>query len=262
MTADIRFRSAIARPPSASYANGLTTSTLGSPDLALALTQHAAYCDLLEQLGVTVTLLPSDDAYPDSTFVEDTAIVTARGAIIARPGAPSREGEVVAMRGALIAHFGSVAEITLPGTLDGGDICQVGDHFLIGLSARTNTEGARQLAAWLTQLGYTADTIDIHGNATLLHLKSGMTWLGLDNLLVVEALAQHPALQRYQCTVVPAHEGYAANAIRINDAVVMAAGFPGAVALVEALGYDVVTLDVSEFAKMDGGLSCLSIRMS
>ncbi|MEO5799160.1 MAG: arginine deiminase family protein [Gemmatimonadales bacterium] len=260
MTPDIRFRSAIARTPSASYANGLTTSTLGSPDLVLALTQHAAYCALLEQLGVRVTLLPPDDAYPDSTFVEDTGIVTARGAIIARPGAPSRAGEVVAMREALIARFGEAASITAPGTLDGGDICQVGDHFFIGLSARTNAEGARQLATWLAGLGYSSDTIDIHGDATLLHLKSGMTWLGSDNLLVVGALAEHPALLGYRCTVVAPHEGYAANAIRVNDAVVMAAGFPGAVAQVEALGYRVVTLDVSEFAKMDGGLSCLSIR--
>ena len=255
------FTSAITRPPSASYAAGLTTAGLGAPDLALARAQHAAYCAALAELGVAITALPPDDAYPDSTFVEDTAVATAHGAILARPGAPSRAGEVAAMQPVLEAIYGAVATIHAPGTLDGGDICQAGDHFLIGLSDRTNVEGARQLTAWLERLGYTAATIDIRGHSTLLHLKSGIAWLGDEQLITVAGLADHPALQRFQLLVVPDAEGYGANCVAINGAVLMAAGFPALAARVATLGFRVIELEMSEFRKMDGGLSCLSIRV-
>ncbi|MDX2261260.1 MAG: arginine deiminase family protein [Gemmatimonadales bacterium] len=257
----MNFSHAITCPPSASYADGITTAGLGAPDLALALEQHAAYCAALEALGVRVEALPADPAHPDSCFVEDTAVVTANGAILARPGAPSRAGEVTAMRSVLQRLCGEPAAITAPGTLDGGDICQVGSHFLIGLSDRTNESGAEQLSRWLHGLGYTAETISIRGNPLLLHLKSGIAWLGGDDLVVVEALATHPALQRYRLLVVPDADGYAANCVRVNDAVLMAAGYPELTARVEALGYRVVTLEMSEFRKMDGGLSCLSVRI-
>lgn len=256
-----RFTAAIVRPPAASFAEGLTTATLGTPDLALALVQHAAYCAALEQLGVRVTTLPPDAAHPDSTFVEDTAVVTAHGAIVTRPGAPSRAGEVTAIRAALEALLGTVAAITAPGTLDGGDICQAGTSFFIGLSHRTNEEGARQLADWLGRAGYSSCIIDIRGNDALLHLKSGIAWLGGGDMVVAEALVDHPALAGYRRIVVPTDETYASNCIRVNDAVLVAAGFPAVAADVAALGHRVVTLDMSEFRKMDGGLSCLSLRL-
>ena len=257
----MNFSSAITRPPSASYAAGLTTAGLGAPDLALAQAQHAAYCAALTQLGLAITALPPDDAYPDSTFVEDTAVVTAHGAILARPGAPSRAGEVAAMQVVLEGMSGAVATIHAPGTLDGGDICQAGDHFLIGLSDRTNVEGARQLTAWLERLGYTAATIDIRGHSTLLHLKSGIAWLGDAHLVTVAGLADHPALQRFQLLVVPDADGYGANCVAVNGAVLMATGFPALAARVAALGFRVIELEMSEFRKMDGGLSCLSVRV-
>ena len=257
----MKFISAITCPPSSSYADGITTAGLGAPDLALALAQHAAYCAALEALGVQITTLPADPAHPDSCFVEDTAVVTANGAILARPGAPSRAGEVTAMQKALVGWFITTAAITDPGTLDGGDICQVGSHFLIGLSDRTNEDGADQLTRWLNRHRYTAETISIRGNQRLLHLKSGIAWLGGDDLVVVEALATHPALQRYRLLVVPDADTYGANCVRVNDAVLMAAGYPELTARVTALGYRVVTLEMSEFRKMDGGLSCLSIRV-
>jgi dimethylargininase len=256
-----RFTAAIVRLPASTFADGLTTAGLGAPDLALALHQHAAYCRALEQLGVQVTTLPPDPAHPDSTFVEDTAVVTAHGAIVTRPGAPSRAGEVVAIRRALEAALGRVAMITEPGTLDGGDICQAGDTFFIGLSHRTNREGARQLEAWLGGLGYRAIVIDIKTNDALLHLKSGIAWLGGKDMVVVEALATHPALAYFRPIVASAGEAYAANCVRVNDAVLMAAGFPVLAGRVAERGYRVVTLDVSEFQKMDGGLSCLSLRL-
>jgi len=256
-----RFTAAIVRPPAASFAEGLTTAGLGAPDLSLALSQHAAYVAALEQLGVHVTALPPDAAFPDSTFVEDTAVVTARGAIVARPGAPSRAGEVAAIRQVLEARLGSVAAITSPGTLDGGDVCQADGSFFIGLSHRTNEEGARQLADWLASVGYSSVVIDIRGNGALLHLKSGIAWLGGKDLVVAEGLADHPALAGYRRILVPPGETYAANCVRVNDAVLVAAGFPAATAQVAALGHRVITLDMSEFRKMDGGLSCLSVRL-
>lgn len=257
-----RFTRAIACPPADSYAHGLTNATLGAPDLALARAQHAAYGAALRELGVQVTLLPAEPAYPDSTFVEDTAIVTAKGAILCRPGAPSRAGEVHSMRAALqqlLAH--DVAAITEPGTVDGGDICQAGNHFFIGLSARTNDAGADQLGRWLHGKGYTSSTISIRNDPTLLHLKSGLTWLGGTHLLVAPALAKRAVLANYALTVTAPGEEYAANAVLINGAVLMAEGYPETAARVAALGHRVILLAMSEFQKMDGGLSCLSIRV-
>jgi dimethylargininase len=256
-----RFTAAIVRPPAASFAAGLTTATLGVPDLSLARAQHATYCAALEQLGVRVTALAPDEAFPDSTFVEDTAVVTAHGAIVTRPGAPSRVGETAAIRQALEARLGTVAAIAPPGTVDGGDVCQADRAFFIGVSHRTNEEGARQLADWLACAGYSSSVIDIRGNDALLHLKSGIAWLGGGAMVVAEALADHPALARYRRIVVPADETYASNCIRVNDAVLVAAGFPVVAADIAALGHRVLTLEMSEFRKMDGGLSCLSLRL-
>jgi dimethylargininase len=255
------FRAAIVRPPAATYADGLTSSGLGAPHVALALRQHAAYIGALEALGVRVTVLPPVAVHPDATFVEDTAVVTARGAIVARPGAPSRLGEADLMRPELARLLGEVAAIEAPGTLDGGDICQAGRHFLIGVSARTNEAGARQLATWLAARDYEATLVDIRGEATLLHLKSGIAWLGGRDLVVAEPVANRPEFAGFRRLVVPAAEAYAANCVRVNAAVLVAAGFPAAAKLIAAAGYRVVPLEMSEFRKMDGGLSCLSLRL-
>ncbi len=257
----VRFTWAIVQPPSDSFAAGLTTSSLGTPDLARARAQHADYCQALQEHGVTVLSLPDSAAYPDSTFVEDTAIVTRHGAIIARPGAPSRAGEVTAIRLVLERKYGSVAAIVAPGTLDGGDICQAGNHFFIGLSARTNEAGAEQLTRWLNGHGYTAATVDLRHDPLLLHLKSGIAWLGGNQLIAVRSLATLPQLAGYDVTVVPDEERYAANCVRVNDVVLLPSGYPEITATVSAMGLRVVTLDMSEFRKMDGGLSCLSIRV-
>jgi dimethylargininase len=256
----MRVTHAIVRPPGANFAAGLTTAGLGAPNLAAALAQHEAYVAALAQAGVEVTRLPPDDNFPDSTFVEDPAIVTARGAIRTRPGAPSRRGEVAAVRAALERFFPELAEIAPPGTLDGGDVCAADGRFLIGLSARTNADGARQLAAWLARQGWAAELIDLRGRPALLHLKSGLAHVGGRTLVVVEALADEPALCDYEKILVPAGEEYAANCLRVNDALFVARGFPELESRLRALNIPLVPLDVSEFRKMDGGLSCLSLR--
>ena len=254
------FTDAIVCLPAPNFALGLTTVELGTPDYALALEQHARYCQALEICGLRLTVLPPDLQHPDSTFVEDTAILTDHGALLTLPGAASRSGEVAAMRKALGRFYPTLSAITAPGTLDGGDICTADQHVLIGISARTNAAGAKQLAQWLAQQGYTADYIDIRSTPGILHLKSGLAYLGENRMVVTDALAEHPALAGYTLVRVDAEEDYAANCIRVNDRVLMAAGFPRLSARLRGLGYAVVELEMSEYRKMDGGLSCLSLR--
>jgi dimethylargininase len=256
----MRFTRAIVRPPAATFAAGITTSGLGAPDLALALEQHEAYCQTLERLGVSLVRLAPDAEFPDSTFVEDAAIVTARGAILTRPGAASRAGEVAALGAALGRWFPELDAITAPGTVDGGDVCEAGPHFFIGRSARTNAEGAAQLATWLEQRGFGSSVIDIRRMPGLLHLKTGLSWLGGRRLLAANEVAEHEALGGWEVVRVPAGEEYAANCVRINDALLTAQGCPATAALLGGLGYEIAALEMSEYRKMDGGLSCLSVR--
>jgi dimethylargininase len=258
----MKFTSALARPPGSSFAQGLTMSVaLGRPDLALARAQHTAYCAALSACGVGLSLLEPDDRFPDSTFVEDTAVIAARVTVVTRPGADSRRGETAAIEAALGGARAPLAHIVAPGTVDGGDVCQVGEHFLIGVSARTNESGAAQLAAILRQHGYTAETVDIRTHHALLHLKSGISWLGDGRCLAVPGFPRVEGLPRLEWLVTAAAEDYAANCVRVNDTLLFAAGYPGTEALLRGLGYRLCVLDTSEFRKMDGGLSCLSLRL-
>jgi dimethylargininase len=258
----LSFTRAIARPPAATYAEGLTTAGLGPPDLPLALAQHRAYVAALEACGLAVTVLPPDDRFPDSTFVEDTAVLARGLAVLCRPGAPSRAGEVEAIRPALAAVFPSLAAIEAPGTVDGGDVCEAGDHVFIGVSERTNEEGARQLAALLSTRGLGSSLVDVRGIPGLLHLKSGIAWLGGRTLALSRPFAARPEFAGWTVLPVPPGEDYAANAVLVNGRVLLAAGYPGFEAAVKALGLPVVPLDMSEYRKLDGGLSCLSLRFS
>lgn len=255
-----RFTRAIVRPPGATYAGGITSADLGPPDLALALEQHRGYCAALEKAGLSLTHLPPEDAYPDSTFVEDTAVLVPRLAIITRPGAPSRQGEIHSVRTALSSFYKRLAAIEPPGTLDGGDICEAGDHVFIGVTARTNAEGASQLAALLQQEGYTTCTVDVRDSSALLHLKTGMSFLGDRTLVLVDELADRPSFSGYRIIRATPTEAYAANCIRVNDSVILPAGYPLLAEQIAALGLRVLPVPMREYQKMDGGVSCLSLR--
>ncbi|HEY3579560.1 MAG TPA: hypothetical protein VGK82_03415 [Pyrinomonadaceae bacterium] len=254
------FTRAIVRPPAANFADGLTRVDLGKPNYDLAVEQHDAYCRALENCGLTLTRLAADERYPDSTFVEDAAVLTERGAIITRPGALSRLGEIEEIRGVLLDHFPRVFEIREPGTLDGGDICEAGNEFFIGISQRTNEHGAAQLGVFLSAFGYDSTLIDIRGLSNILHLKSGLAYLGGNRLLVIDELKRLEQLSDYELIDVDSAEAYAANCLRVNDSVLVAAGFPLLQQKLQQLGYETVALEMSEFEKMDGGLSCLSLR--
>jgi dimethylargininase len=254
------FTHALLRLPGENLAQGLRQAGDDALDFELALEQHRHYCEALADCGLSLTILPADPQYPDGCFVEDTALVTDRGAVVTRPGAASRRGEVDVVESALKGLFPAIPRIAAPGTLDAGDVCEADGHFLIGLSARTNEAGAEQLATQLADLGYRADIVDIRPHPGLLHLKTGIAWLGEGRMLAAADLPRWPALAAYEILRVPEAERYAANALRVNDRVLVADGYPQTRAAIEALGFEAITLGMSEFRKLDGGLSCLSLR--
>ena len=280
------FSKAIVRPPAANYAEGLTSVDLGAPDYARALQQHTAYCEALEECGLTLTRLEADERYPDSTFVEDAAVIVGalpdrptpaelpgrgpRGrasdarAILTRPGAASRVGEVESIADPLSEFSVQLNSIHPPGTLDGGDVCEAErggrSHFFIGISGRTNEAGAQQLAEWLATHDCTSSFVDIRGMKEILHLKSGLACLGDNRLAVIDALADHDEFRSYELVRVIAGEEYAANCVCVNDHVLVAAGYRDFEGTLRDLGYQTIALEMTEFQKMDGGLSCLSLR--
>jgi dimethylargininase len=251
---------AIVRPPSANFSDGLTTVDLGKPDYSTAVKQHAAYCEALKSCGLTLTILPPDDRHPDSTFVEDTAVLMPDCAIITRPGAQTRRGEVPAVEKELLKSFEGLGLIQAPGTLDGGDVCEAGSHFFIGVSARTNEAGAQQLADILWAYDYTSDIVDVRNLKNILHLKSGLAYLGDEQLVVTEELAGCEPLRGYELIKIDRGEEYAANCVRVNGNVLIAAGFPSFTKQLKERGHRTISIEMSEFQKMDGGLSCLSLR--
>ena len=236
---------------------GLTSADLGVPDYELALVQHAAYITALQSCGVEVQVLPADEQYPDSTFVEDVALLTEKCAIITRPGADSRRGETAVFPQILAPHYANIEYIESPGTIEAGDIMMVGSHFYIGLSARTNADGARQLIAHLQKYGLSGETVTL---TEVLHLKTGLAYLENNNLLACGEFLTKPQFQQFNILEIDADESYAANCIWVNGTVLMPKGYPKARQTIADAGYPLLEIDVSEFRKLDGGLSCLSLR--
>jgi dimethylargininase len=251
------FKQAIVRIPCPEMIHGITSATLGIPDYTLALSQHKEYVEALRSLGLKITILEPDSRFPDSTFVEDVALCTAGMAVITNPGAASRKGEQDDLEGVLVGFYGSIEHIETPGTLEAGDVMMAGRHFYIGISDRTNHAGADQLIHILEKHQMSGEKIEIR---QLLHLKSGMSYLEDNNLLVQSELINHPAFNGFRKIKVGRDEKYAANSLWVNGTVLVPAGFPVTRSNIEQAGYPTMSLDVSEFEKLDGGLSCLSLR--
>ena len=251
------FKNTIVKTPGESYINGLTTSDLGAPILEKALEQHAAYIEALKKCGTEVTVLPSNHEFPDSTFVEDTAVLTPNFAVVSNPGALTRNGEIHEMEPAIKSFYENIYYIKAPGTLDGGDILQIEDHFYIGISARTNQEGAEQLKAILELENYMATIVQLE---KFFHLKTGIAYLGNQTIVVAGEFVDHPDFNSYTKIIVPPEEEYAANCIQVNDYVIIPAGYPITKQKINDAGYQTIELEMSEFRKLDGGLSCLSLR--
>ena len=248
---------AILRRPGADFAAGITTSGRGAPDLGRMLAQHAAYATTLRALGLAVDVLEPLPGFPDAYFVEDVAVIVPEVAVIACPGAASRSGEVEPIVPAIAAHR-EIVRLTEPATLDGGDVLIVDREVLVGLSARTNREGTAQLARFLEPHGYRVRTVPVTAG---LHLKSSVSHLGGDTLLVSRRFANAPELSGYRRVVVEAEDEAACNTLLVNGTLLSPAGFPAARPKLEQTGLPVVELDVSEARKMDGGLSCMSLRL-
>jgi dimethylargininase len=245
------------RLPGRSMEAGLTTARLGPPDYRLALIQHARYVEALRECGLEVTILEADERYPDSVFIEDTAVLTPRCAVITNPGAASRRGEIARVAEAIQQHYATVERIRPPGTLEGGDVMMTDSEVYVGVSERTNASGARQLLAILEHYGIRGSMIPI---SSLLHLKSGANYLDNGHLVVCRQLSDYPDFPRFHRLVVDTEDDYSANCVCIKDTVLVAAGYPKTQSAIERLGYRTVVLDVSEYRKLDGGLTCLSLR--
>ncbi|MCP4188252.1 MAG: N(G),N(G)-dimethylarginine dimethylaminohydrolase [Gammaproteobacteria bacterium] len=251
------FSRAIVRRPGRSMIKGITTAGLGQPDYELALQQHDAYIEALESCGLVVTVMQAEEDYPDAMFVEDTAFVMPRCAIVTRPGAESRRGETGSIRKQLESFYQDVEIIESPGMVDAGDIMMVGEQVYIGLSERTNQAGADQMIEYLRKYGYRGSTIAISEG---LHFKSSISYLEHNRIVVTGELCGKPELAHFEAIVIDAADAYSANSVWINDYVLVPAGYANTSWEIAESGYEVIELNVSEFQKLDGGLSCLSLR--
>jgi len=237
--------------------NGISNANLGVPEYSKALVQHADYIDALKECGLQVTVLPADEEFPDSTFVEDAALLTRRCAILTNPGAPTRNQETRSILPAIRKFYTELEVIEAPGTIEGGDIMMVGDHFYIGLSERTNEAGAEQMITILNRYGLRGSVVELN---EVLHLKTGLGYLENNNLLACGEFPGKPEFRQFNILQVDPDEAYAANSVWVNDTVLVPMGFPGTRDLIASAGYRIREVDVSEFQKLDGGLSCLSLR--
>ena len=255
-----KFNNVIVRRPCRAICEGITSAPeLGKPIYEKALQQHDTYIEALKQCGVEVTVLEADERYPDSCFVEDPALITRKCAIITNPGAASRNGEKNEIIGAVKKFFpeDKIEYIKDPGTLEGGDVMMVGDTFYGGLSARTNAEGIRQLTEILNKYGLECIQVPLE---KVLHLKTGVNYIENNNMLVSGEFIEKPEFEKYNKIVIPEDEAYAANCIWVNDTVIVPEGYPAVLKAVQDAGYKTLLVDTSEFRKIDGGLSCLSLR--
>ena len=237
--------------------DGIGPGTLGPVNHENALKQHNDYVEALKKVGVQVTVLEPLEDFPDSCFVEDTAVLTKKFAILCNPGADSRNGEKYPMHETLKGFYKDIEEIKAPGTVDGGDVMMVGDFFYVGISARTNEEGARQFVEYLRKYDYDGVAVPLK---EMLHLKTGLAYLENNNLLIAGEFIEDPMFKDFNKVVIPEDESYAANCIWMNDYVLVPEGYPKVKKAIEDLGYKIIEVDTSEFKKLDGGLSCLSLR--
>ncbi|TFG96499.1 hypothetical protein E4H12_10915 [Candidatus Thorarchaeota archaeon] len=244
---------AIVRPPSKSYRKCISSHPLHHTlDFNLALEQHRKYCSTLSELGLEVIRLPPEDDYPDSCFVEDTVILHGNKAAIARPAKKSRQGEETSIE-EVLKDYKQILRIEAPGTIEGGDVIHLEDSLISGLTQRTNSDGIYQTASWL------GVKIDVIEDSSIVHLKSYVTFVGGDTIVTTKHFVEHPLLSDYSKIIIPEHEAYAANTLTCNGSVLVPAMHLDSIQLLKDAGFDVIPLDVSEFEKCEGALTCLSI---
>jgi dimethylargininase len=255
-----RFSHAITRRPAPSVVHGIRGFDTGAPDLDLMLRHHGDYVAALREAGAEVIELPPLDAYPDALFVEDTALCLNEGAIIMRPGAPSRLGEAAEMAPALRKLYTTVVEIAAPASIEGGDVLRTESEILVGRSARTDTAGIAALRKIVEPWGHRVREVETP--AGVLHFKTDCSLLDAETILATPRLAASGCFAGYRVIHTAPGEEAAANAVRFNDLVLIPAGFPATSDRLAAAGYDLRQIENSECAKLDGGMSCLSLRFN
>ncbi|MEM9201296.1 MAG: arginine deiminase family protein [Actinomycetota bacterium] len=255
----IRFTAALVRPPSPSVVDGLRAIDGPDPDFDAFVAEHAGYCDALAAAGMRVEVMEELDAFPDAVFVEDAALCVGSHATVLRPGAPSRAGEADAIVADLEARFATVARVE-DGFVDGGDILVTATEVLVGLSARTDRVGVEALAVAVEPAGLPVRVVETP--ADVLHFKTDCAIIDDTTIFSTRRLAVSGCFDGYDVIECPDGEEAAANLIRVNDRVLMRTGFPKTEALLRAAGYEVVTVPADEAARIDGGLSCMSLRIA
>lgn len=252
------FNSAIVRKPALSVVNGMRAKDQGDPDYDGVKAEHEAYVAVLESVGMKVTVLPELEAFPDSIFVEDPALVFTEGAILLRPGAPTRQGEAAEIAPILHGFFDKVLHLPQPGHVEGGDILLTQKSVMIGLSARTDHAGADALIECLKTIGYNGEIVNTPKG--VLHFKTECSLLDEATILVTRRMEQSGIFDGFRKIVLPEGEEPAANAIRINKSLLVSANYPRTIELLDHHGYSVVPVKTTEIQKIDAGLSCMSLR--
>lgn len=261
MTQSYRFTHAITRRPAASILHGLRAVDTGAPSLSLMEQHHADYIAALWSTGATVVELAAMEAYPDSVFVEDTALCLPQGAVVMRPGAPSRLGEAAEMAPHLTTLYADVRHINgADSFIEGGDILTTESEILIGRSARTNGAGIAELTVKVADWGHKVR--ELFTPPGVLHFKTDCSLLDAETILSTKRLDASGCFTGYKVIHTAPGEEAAANSIRFNDLVLVPAGFPRTRDALVNAGYQVREIGNSECAKLDGGMSCLSLRFT
>lgn len=251
------FKNAIVRKPSMSVIDGISSGEFGKPDFKLAKKQHTEYINALEFCGLNIHIINENEEFPDSVFVEDTAVIAGEIAIITNPGALSRRRETDEIEIALKKFFKKTEKIRDPGTVDGGDVMLIENIFYIGLSGRTNRSGIDQFKKIVEKRDFVCKTVPL---SNFLHLKTGVSYLGKNTILTAGELINSPLFTGFNRIEISDDDSYSANSIRVNEYIIIPADFKNTRKKIENRGFKTVEVDVSEFRKIDGGLSCLSIR--
>lgn len=255
-----RFTHAVVRKPASSITDGLRFEDTGTPSHALFRGHHASYVDVLRSTGAKVTVLDPLEAYPDSVFVEDAALCLQEGVVQMRPGAPSRLGEAQEIAGSLAEIYGEIHMLEEGGFIEGGDILVAESEILVGLSTRTDSKGVAALQNIVGEWGYKVR--EFQTPEGVLHFKTDCSLLDEETILSTKRLAASDCFDGYRVIHVAEGEEACANSIRFNDVVIMPDGFPKTTEILLAAGYDLRLIGNSEAAKVDGGMSCLSLRFS
>jgi dimethylargininase len=227
-------------------------------DVTRAEAQHAGYEDALRSVGAEIVPIVPEPLLPDAVFVEDTAVVLDKLAILARPGARSRRPEVPSVA-AVLGKYRPLAPLEAPATLDGGDVLTVGRTIFVGLSSRTNRDGVKRMAELTNPHGYSVRPVEVRG---ALHLKSAVTAIGPGRLLLNPAWVDREAFRGFDLCLVDSAESGAANALLVDGCIIYPMHFPRTLARLESEGLRVTPVDVSELAKAEGGVTCCSLVFS